>query len=164
MLRDIIRLVQPGIERDKLILRDIAEYALTWSHDPRTKNAAVVLSHGDYERGANMFLEESWEAEGDKYTWIEHAERMAIYKAARYGVSLDEGEMYALWAACPDCARAIIASGIRRVVCPVRPVAGEKWAGVIAIADRMLSDARVSVEFIEDVGADWMFSGEMRRI
>jgi len=163
MLSKILASYPPSLGRDKLILSRVAQYASNHSQDPRTKNAAVVIG-SEHEYGANLFLEESWAQEADKYTFIEHAERMAIYKAARYGVQLDGGEMYALWAACPDCARAIIASGIRRLVCPVRPEAGERWKEPIAIADRMLADAGVSMEFIEDVGAEWLFSGEVRRI
>jgi dCMP deaminase len=52
----------------------------------------------------------------EKYVWTEHAERNAIYNAARIGVSLKGGTIYVNRVPCPDCARAIIQSGIDEIV------------------------------------------------
>jgi dCMP deaminase len=52
----------------------------------------------------------------DKYTWTEHAERNAIYAAARFGIPLEGCTMYVDLMPCIDCARGIIQSGIREVV------------------------------------------------
>jgi dCMP deaminase len=52
----------------------------------------------------------------DKYAWIEHAERNAIYAAARSGTSLRHCTMYVELMPCADCARGIIQSGIKEVV------------------------------------------------
>jgi dCMP deaminase len=52
----------------------------------------------------------------DKYLWIEHAERNAIYSAARRGVALNGGVIYVQLMPCADCARAIIQAGITEVV------------------------------------------------
>ncbi len=51
-----------------------------------------------------------------KYTWTEHAERNAIYAAARLGIPLEGCIMYVDLMPCVDCARGIIQSGIREVV------------------------------------------------
>lgn len=51
-----------------------------------------------------------------KYKHIEHAERTAIYYAARHGKKLEGATMFATWVACPECAKAIILSGISKVV------------------------------------------------
>jgi dCMP deaminase len=56
-----------------------------------------------------------WE-KPEKYFWVEHAERNAIYNAARFGTSLDSCTMYASHVPCVDCGRAIIQSGITRVI------------------------------------------------
>lgn len=45
-----------------------------------------------------------------------HAEQNAICYAARYGISVEGGEMYTTLSPCYACAKSIIASGIRRVV------------------------------------------------
>ena len=58
-----------------------------------------------------------------KYEFTEHAERNAIYNAARMGTPLDGCVMYINWwpLPCPDCARAVIQSGITEVIGPDRP-------------------------------------------
>ncbi len=53
---------------------------------------------------------------GEKYFWVEHAERNAIYNAARRGIALKGCKLYVPWSPCADCARAIIQSGISEVV------------------------------------------------
>lgn len=53
---------------------------------------------------------------GEKYYWIEHAERNAIYNAARRGTQLKGCKLYVPWTPCTDCARAIIQTGISDVI------------------------------------------------
>ena len=53
---------------------------------------------------------------GEKYFWIEHAERNAIYNAARRGTILKGCKIYIPWLPCADCARAIIQTGIAEVI------------------------------------------------
>lgn len=57
-----------------------------------------------------------------KYEYTEHAERNAIYNAARMGTPLKGCIMYLNWwpLPCPDCARAIIQTGITTVIGPDR--------------------------------------------
>jgi dCMP deaminase len=52
----------------------------------------------------------------DKYTWVEHAERNAIYSAARSGIELAGCTMYVDLTPCVDCARGIIQAGLWEVV------------------------------------------------
>ena len=54
-----------------------------------------------------------------KYFWVEHAERIAIYKAAKNGICLDGATAYINYSPdsiCTDCVRALIQSGIVRFV------------------------------------------------
>jgi dCMP deaminase len=53
---------------------------------------------------------------GEKYYWIEHAERNAIYNAARRGTVLKGCKIYVPWLPCCDCARGIIQSGVAEVI------------------------------------------------
>ncbi len=46
-----------------------------------------------------------------------HAEQNAICQAAKFGVSLDGGTLYAKMTPCYTCAKIIINAGIKRVVC-----------------------------------------------
>lgn len=53
---------------------------------------------------------------GEKYFWIEHAERNAIYNAARRGTTLKGCKLYVPWTPCTDCARGIVQTGISEVI------------------------------------------------
>ena len=52
----------------------------------------------------------------EKYLWMEHAERNAIYNAARHGTQMQGCTLYVELLPCMDCARAIVQAGIREVV------------------------------------------------
>ena len=95
-----------------------------WSKDKSTKTGAVVVGHkkeiramgyNGMPRGVNDDVEERQERPL-KYSYFEHAERNAIYNACFTGTMLDGCTMYATHPPCCDCARAIIQSGIKRVV------------------------------------------------
>jgi dCMP deaminase len=52
----------------------------------------------------------------EKYLWMEHAERNAVYNACRMGTPLDKCTIYVTMLPCADCARAIVQVGMKRVV------------------------------------------------
>lgn len=52
----------------------------------------------------------------EKYLYMEHSERNAIYIAAKHGISLEGCTLYVNFLPCADCARAIVQSGITEVV------------------------------------------------
>jgi dCMP deaminase len=79
---------------------------------------------------------------------VEHAERAAIYQAARYGMKTHDATMYCPWFACSDCARAIVAAGIKRVV-GLKIGDPGKWATSIGWGDQILTEAGVEVCRIE---------------
>lgn len=94
------------------------------SKDPNTKTGCIIVGpdheirttgYNSFPRGivdnVPMRLERP-----EKYFWIEHAERNAIYNAARVGVPLLDCTLYLNWLCCMDCARAIIQVGITHVV------------------------------------------------
>ena len=64
----------------------------------------------------------------EKYYWIEHAERSAIYEAARFGRPLEGATMYVTWFPCMDCARGIVETRIKALVYGQEPdLADPKW-------------------------------------
>jgi len=87
----------------------------------------------------------------DKYLWTEHAERNAIYNAARHGVALDGSKMYVDWMPCARCARAIIQSGINRVIIDARDEEAKeqywekRWADDMAVSKMMFREACVTI-------------------
>lgn len=54
-----------------------------------------------------------------------HAEMNAIIQAALHGVSVKDATLYCRMVPCWDCAKAIISSGIKRVVCQMNYKDGE---------------------------------------
>lgn len=91
------------------------------SPDPSNQNGAVILTREDnIYNGCNSFGDYPWtdamlQDRDKKLAFIEHAERAAIYEAARHE-ALRDAMMVVPWAACTDCGRAIARSGIKKVV------------------------------------------------
>ena len=81
-----------------------------------------------------------------KYKFIEHAERNAIYNAARVGVGLKGCVLYCQWHPCSDCARAIIQSGIVEVV--MREAIEDRWVDDMLAARAMLDEAGVARRWV----------------
>jgi dCMP deaminase len=85
-----------------------------------------------------------------KYIWFEHAERNAIYQAARRGLSTEGCTMFVELTPCVECARAIIQAGITQVVINQDRCAeyqGAKYSGEHPAAMGMLAEAGVAVRF-----------------
>ena len=94
------------------------------SKDPRTKMGAVIIGpdhepisngYNNFPRGLDDTLIERYK-KPLKLKFFEHAERNAIYNAARHSVGLIGSRMYVPWFPCSDCARGIIQSGIVEVI------------------------------------------------
>jgi dCMP deaminase len=104
----------------------IAEVVKLKSKDQSTQIGAVVVGEGNnvlstgynsFPRGLDDSLQERQERP-EKYYWMEHAERNAIYNAALEGVSLKNSTIYLTSGLpCMDCARGIVNSGIKTVYC-----------------------------------------------
>lgn len=137
---------------------NIAETVRTKSKDPSSQVGAVIVGpekqivstgFNGFPRHIDDGREERWRPEKKLY-WIEHAERNAIYNAARHGIALRGCTMYLVGfgpptVPCVDCARAIIQSGIGQVVGrPYKPTA-EHWVANLATAQQMLQEAGVSL-------------------
>lgn len=155
------RQIRGGLMDYKVELTKVARYAAHFSPDPSSQNAAVLVPEGAWEpsiltASVNEFpqrvrySDERWERP-IKYSYIEHAERNAIYFAARYGVKTRWSTMICLWAACPDCARAIIQADILRLVTlrPTEDGAHSGWDDGIKLAMDMLHESGVKVEYID---------------
>ena len=134
------------------------------SPDPSTQTGAVIinpmsnvigLGFNGYPNGVHH--KEERLVRPLKYKVIEHAERNAIFNAGVAGSTCAGATLVALWAACPDCARAIIQSGITRVISHSfyssvdQPLNGGRrdWDEEIDIAFIMLEEAGVEVEFVD---------------
>jgi len=98
---------------------DIAVAISKLSKDESTKVGAIVVSPSLEVRTMGYNDEDARGSERpEKYFWMEHAERNAIYNAARMGVSLLGSTLIVTHPPCMDCARAIVQAGIREVYWP----------------------------------------------
>jgi dCMP deaminase len=153
-------------DRDWLLC---AALEATRSLDPSTQNGAVLVPQRGYVAVSRNGLPagiknqpERWERPA-KYGWVEHAERSAIYTAARVGTATKGARMYVPWFACVDCARAIIMAGIVEVVGHVVPrnATPERWEATIRQAEDMLREAGIGMRWLtEPLGVSVRFNGK----
>ena len=141
--------------------RSIAETVKEKSKDERTKIGAVIVGKDKeiVSTGYNSFPRgiDDWKADRqerpEKYFWFEHAERNAIYNAARIGVSTKGCTMYLTCGIpCADCARGIINAGITRIFI-VRGASGatsEKWIESAERSMEMFEEAGVNVQWYDE--------------
>jgi dCMP deaminase len=91
-------------------------------------------------------LLDRWERP-QKYQFVEHAERNAIYNAARQGIRLKGSRMYLNWEPCPcvECTKAVIQAGIAQVIGPNKrfPGKGDHWQLEQDVAQQMLNESGV---------------------
>ena len=140
----------------------IAEAVRQKSKDSKTKVGAVivgpdrqVLSTGfnGFPRQIREDIPSRWE-KPTKYSYVEHAERNAIYNAARHGVALKGCTLYMVGfgppnVPCTDCARGVIQAGIIKVVGrPAAPATGY-WKDDLILASSMLTEAGIHLIDIE---------------
>lgn len=107
--------------------------------DKLAENAAK-LEH--FKPEPDMVLHpERWERP-TKYEFVEHAERNAVYNAARVGISLDGCRAYLNWepTPCIECTKAFIQAGIAEVIGPDIPFSLNKdWK--FEVSQTIMSEA-----------------------
>ncbi len=156
---------------DELYFNLIYEIAKK-SKDPSTKvgtiivnkyNAPVSMGFNGFPRQVRDKIEEVPERyeRPNKYLWIEHAERNAIYNAVRMGSSLDNCKIYLEFYPCCDCCRGIIQSGINEIVIDGRGFAAreaywnQRWKESTDISKQMIQEAGIKIRFykLDETGA-----------
>jgi dCMP deaminase len=135
---------------------ELAKHISGWSKDKTTKVGAVIVNESNriistgyngMPIGANDSIESRYEKD-KKYFYTEHAERNAIYSAAEKGDSTRNATIYMQLYPCVDCARAIIQSGIKRVVCTKPDFNNEKWGESWRIADELFNECGIKVKYV----------------
>ena len=122
----------------------------SWSEDNSTKVGCVIvdeksqtlLSQGwnGLPRGTRL-TERRLNERPYKYRWFEHAERNAIYNAARNGIIIEGASMFVQFYPCTDCARAIIQSGITRLYTVAPDLKHPRWGDDFTISHEMFCEA-----------------------
>ena len=135
----------------------LARHVGNWSKDRSRKVGCVVVGPNNIVRaiGFNGFPR-GLNDEADhrhqrptKYLWTEHAERNAIYTAAREGISLAGSTMYLPWFPCVDCARAIVQAGIVELIAMKPDLADPEWGQGFSVSIELLEEAGVTVRYVE---------------
>lgn len=123
------------------------------SKDRSTKVGCVIVGpnhevrttgYNGFCRGINDDIDERHDRP-EKYFWVEHAERNAIYNAARNGIPLEGCTAYVSnLLPCADCTRGMIQSGIKRIMfCSGE--ANEKWSESFQRSLTMAREAKVEM-------------------
>lgn len=154
-------------------LKKAYEFASYRSDDPRTQNGAILVKH-DIVIGIGVNelprkvekTEERLNNRDIKYKFMEHAERNAIFAAAREGYNTEYSTLFVPWYACADCARSIIQAGIKRVVGhkQVFDAYGEgPWTESINAGNEMFKEAGVITELYDGQigGVQIMLNGKI---
>jgi dCMP deaminase len=143
-------------EWDIRFMRLAVEVA-TWSRDRSTRVGAVIVSPDNEVRavGYNGFPRGIEDGVGEryerplKYKWTEHAERNAIYVAARNGIALEGCRIYLPWFPCMDCARAIVQSGLIQLIAFKPDLEHGKWGEDFKFAMQLFEEAHLPIKWLD---------------
>lgn len=142
------------VDWDKRLM-DLAVHLSGWSKDRSTKVGCVIVDnrHRILSTGYNGFPSgfdddnEEWHQRPLKYMISEHSERNAIYNASR---NLEGSTIYVSpLFPCTDCARAIIQSGIKRLVCRTPDFNNERWGDNFKVSLQMLNIAGIEIKYLD---------------
>ncbi|KKW39701.1 MAG: hypothetical protein UY90_C0098G0003 [Candidatus Peregrinibacteria bacterium GW2011_GWA2_54_9] len=91
-------------------------------------------------------MPERFEGE-NKHKYPNHAERDAIYGAARKGIQTESLTMVMPWLPCIPCANAIITAGIRTLIVHKQMMekTNDRWKEELAAAVGILQEAGISI-------------------
>tara|TARA_R110000782_G_scaffold187656_2_gene277794 strand:- start:234 stop:686 length:453 start_codon:yes stop_codon:yes gene_type:complete len=131
-------------------LMNYANELASFSKDPSTKIGALlvrdemIIGRG-WNRLAKGFEDTdlNW-SRPRKYDIVVHAEQSSIYDAAFRGNSTEGSEMYSNYAACTNCAKAIVSSGIS-VLYRNEPMDNPRWMEEVEKGDKILAQGGVSI-------------------
>lgn len=136
----------------------IAQSIAELSKDPSTKVGALLLGpqneggpwgYNGAPRGCKADEDYRFGNRDEKLHWAEHAERNAIYAAARTGFRTVGATIYVTHPPCIECARAIVQAGIKKVVFP-EPTGefSERWSDSFRRASYLFSECDLEVEML----------------
>lgn len=137
----------------------LAHHIAHWSKERGRRVGAVIVGpdkevrstgYNGFPRGVNDLVEQRHDrASGQKYFWSSHAERNAVYNAARVGIPLVGCSIYVPWFPCGDCAKAIIQTGMRELIAYQPDFADPKWGRDFRLVAEMLGEAGVKVRYMD---------------
>lgn len=133
----------------------LAELAATRSKDRSTQVGCVIVGpdneirstgYNGFPRGVDDAVEERHQRP-EKYLWTEHAERNAVFNAARSGIALKGCRAYSTLFPCMDCARALAQVGVVELIAPRPDLSLARWGDEFRRVSVLLEEAGVGVRF-----------------
>ena len=134
------------------------------SDDPKAQlimqsgvGAVIVGSEGVIAQSANVIppaLKLHYDfgnntiSETERYHFIEHAERAAIFSALLNKYELNESTIYCTRFPCSDCARAIVWAGVKRAVFSTGYSGESRWIEAQRAAVNILRNSNVTVRIL----------------
>ena len=137
---------------------DVAKLVASWSKDRNRKVGAVIIDEDNriVSTGYNGFVSgiiddlDCRHERPAKYLFTEHAERNSIYSAASHGIKTKGCTMILEWYPCADCARGIIQSGIKKVICTPPDFSDDRWGSSFKASSEMFEEAGIEIKFYKD--------------
>jgi dCMP deaminase len=120
----------------------------------RKVGAVLVAGDGTEIAACNTFpagvrdLEDRHAGDG-RFVWMEHAERRAIFEAARRGVSTAGAHLTTTFFPCIDCARAIVDAGLACLDTPAPDFDDLVWGASFERSQVILREGGVEIRIIE---------------
>lgn len=133
------------------------KFAKEHSDDESTWTGAVIvkdgtkISEGANQLSPNVKITDKRMERPLKYEFINHAERSAIFSAAKEGKETKGAVMYMPWIPCMNCANGIIMSGISKLVMhyEMMIMTPDDWEDNVNEAFLMLKEAGVALELFK---------------
>ena len=85
-----------------------------------------------------------------KLAAVVHAEKNALFNAAKNGSYTEGCTAYVTWPPCSQCAAALIQAGVVRVICPNPDTAPERWKDNFLTANSLLYEAGLTVIYYSE--------------
>jgi dCMP deaminase len=120
----------------------------------RQVGAVLLTRDGTESAACNTFpagvrdLKERHEGDG-RFVWMEHAERHAIFEAARRGLATAGAHLTTTFFPCIDCARAIVDSGIACLDAPAPAFTDPVWGPSFERSQIILQEGGVEIRTVE---------------
>lgn len=147
-----------GKNKHNLVFIEMLESIKKLSDDRKTQVASLIvnrnndiISYGVNSLPDGVIYNEERCTSPLKNHWMMHAERNALYKAARLGISTMNANMYCTYFPCADCSRAIIQGGIKKLYTEKPDFNHHKWGESWIESLTMLIECDVEVIWTNEV-------------
>jgi dCMP deaminase len=138
---------------DALLERAVAAAAASPNQIRRV--GAVLVTAGTEIAACNTFppgiknLPERAVGE-NRFIWLEHAERTALFEAAKRGLATDGSMLVSTYFPCTDCARAMVLAGVKTVATPRPEFDDPVWGESFRTSAAILSEGAVKVIYLAE--------------